>query len=382
MRAKLLLILLLLGLAVAGLLLFADSASAPKERYRTQAVDRGDIVQSTTANGALNPVTLVNVGTQISGTVQKLHADFNQAVSAGQVLAELDPSLIQAAIHQAESNLASAQANLKLAHTKERRTRELVQKNFLAPSQLDDAIKEREAAEAQVQAARAQIERERTNLRYSIIRSPISGVVVARNVDLGQTVAASFQTPTLFQIAKDLREMQIDTAIAEADIGAIRVGHPVKFSVDAFPERQFEGAVKQVRLNPTNQQNVITYNVIVSVDNADGRLLPGMTAHVRITTERREGVVRAPNAALRFRPTPIDAPQLAPPGGGRKAHGATVYQPGSGGEPVAVTIRTGITDGNYTEVVEGNLKPGDPLIVADLAPKKERKSSGFHLRMF
>lgn len=386
MRARILVVLSVLGLVAAGVVLFGSSASTPGARYRTQEADRGDIVQTIAANGTLNPVTLVNVGTQISGTVYRLHVDFNQQVREGQVLAELDPSLIEAAIRQAESNLASAQASLKLARTKENRTRELVAKNFVARSQLDDAVEAREAAEAQVAAVKAQLERERTNLRYSVIRSPISGVVVARNVDLGQTVAASFQTPTLFQIARDLREMEIHTAIAEADIGTIRVGHPVRFSVDAFSDRQFQGAVKQVRLNPTNQQNVVTYNVVVATDNADGRLLPGMTAHVRITTQRRENALRVPNAALRFRPVAAANGQPAQPGpaapGRARRAGSTVYKLGAGGEPVAVFLRIGITDGNFSEVVEGELKPGDALIVADLAPKKERKSSGFSLRMF
>lgn len=386
MRARILVTLAVLTLAGVFAWYFTNSAATPRERYRSQAAERGDIVQTIAANGTLSPVTLVNVGTQISGTVQKLHADYNQQVRAGQVLAELDPSLIRAAIRQTESGLASAQANLKLARAKETRTGELVEKNFVARSQLDDAIEAREAAQAQVQAAGAQLERERTNLRYSVIRSPISGIVVARNVDLGQTVAASFQTPTLFQIAKDLREMQIDTAIAEADIGTIRLGHPVRFSVDAFPERQFEGTVRQVRLNPTNQQNVVTYNVVVAVNNADGQLLPGMTAHVRITTQRRENALRVPNAALRFRPAqaaPLAQPrQPAGSGRSRKSGGVTVYKLGSSGEPVPVTIKAGITDGNFTEVVEGDLKPGDELIVADLTPRKEGKPSGFSLRMF
>ena len=343
---QILITLAILTLAGAFAWYFTHSATTPRERYRSLTADRGDIVQTIAANGTLNPVVLVNVGTQVSGAVQKLHADFNQQVRAGQVLAELDPSLIQAAIRQAESNLASAQASLKLARTKETRTRELVERNFVARSQLDDAIETREAAQAQVQAAGAQLARERTNLRYSIIRSPISGVVVARNVDLGQTVAASFQTPTLFQIAKDLREMQIDTAIAEADIGAIRLGHPVRFSVDAFPERQFEGAVKQVRLNPTNQQNVVTYNVVVAMNNADGRLLPGMTAHVRITTQRRENalgcLMRRCASGLRKPPRlfPRAASSATCSGRGRKP-GSDGVQTGRLGGAGSVTSRPG-----------------------------------------
>ena len=340
-------------------------------RYKTQAVDHGDIVQTISANGTLNPVILVNVGTQISGTVQKLHADFNQRVSAGQVLAELDPALIQAQIAQDEANLLNAQANLKAARIKEDRNRTLLEKSFITQSQVDDTVQAREAAEAQVEAARAQLVRDRTNLRYSIIRSPISGVVVARNVDLGQTVAASFQTPTLFQIAQNLQQMQIDTSIAEADIGGIEVGRKVEFTVDAFPEKQFEGVVKQLRLNPTIQQNVVTYDVVVGVDNKDEKLMPGMTAHVKIFAQRRDNVLRVANAALRFRPEDGDK--------FKTGAGPAVYRVINNGlNPVRV--KTGVTDGNFTEVTSDELMPGDLLATGEMLQRE--KTGGFRLRLF
>jgi HlyD family secretion protein len=244
-------------LAVSGSLawfIWGRNGADNAQRYRTAEVERGDIVQSIAANGTLNPVVLVNVGTQVSGTVKKLAADFNDRVKPNQVLAELDPALFRAQLKQSEANLANARANLELAVAREKRNRDLYQKKFISSDALDQAVQTLESAKAQVMLAQAQVEKDRTNLAYSVIRSPISGVVVARNVDVGQTVAASFQTPTLFQIAKDLREMQIDTTVAEADVGAVQMGQKVKFSVDAFPERNFVGQVNQIRLNPTIQQ--------------------------------------------------------------------------------------------------------------------------------
>ncbi|MEW6313723.1 MAG: efflux RND transporter periplasmic adaptor subunit [Pseudomonadota bacterium] len=342
---------------------------AQQERYKTQLAERGEIVQSVSANGTLSPVVLVNVGTQISGTVKALYADFNQRVEAGDVLVELDPDLIRAQIRQGEANLQSAEANLKLAQVKRDRARTLLQEKFVTATQLDEAEQMLEAAQAQVEQARAQLERERTNLRYSVIRSPISGVVVARNIDLGQTVAASFQTPTLFQIAKDLREMQMDTSIAEADIGMIRIGQTAQFTVSAFPDMQFSGRVKQIRLNPTIQQNVVTYNVVVAVDNAEGRLMPGMTAYVKIVSARRDDALRIPNIALRYRPE-----------GAAKGAQPTVYKL-EADKPVAVAIKPGLSDSNYTEVLEGAIKPGDKLVTGETAAKKEG-SGGFRFRMF
>jgi HlyD family secretion protein len=344
--------------------------------YVTAIVDRGDIVQTIAANGTLNPVILVNVGTQISGTVHRIYVDFNDQVKAGQVLAELDPALIQAAIAQRQADLASAEACLRLAPVKERRTRELVAKGFVHQAQLDDAIKETEAAEAQVAAARAQLEREQVNLRYSVIRSPISGIVVARNVDVGQTVAASFQTPTLFQIAKDLKQMQIYAAVAEADVGAIQIGQQVRFTVDAFPEQTFVGIVSQIRLNPTVQQNVVTYNVVVTADNPEGILLPGMTAHVYITLRTRENALRVPNAALRFVPqsereAPFARSQRPEPPGTR-----TVYRLEQGKLLVPVQIRTGISDSNYTEVVSGELKAGDTIVLRQARTERTSGTGG------
>src|SRR5579859_368235 len=273
-----------------------------EEKYRTAPVKLGDLSQTVSANGTLNPVVLVSVGTQVSGTVKKLYVDFNDHVKAGQILLELDPALLQAQVRQDEANVRSAQAALELAIPNEQRSLTLWQEDSIARLTVDQAIQARKSAQAQLDLARAQLAKDRTNLDYSIIRSPVSGVVVNRTVDLGQTVAASFQTPTLFLIAQDLRNMQIDSSFAEADVGNIRVGQPVQFTVDAFPDRAFSAEVKQIRLNATTQQNVVTYDVVVAVDNPEQILMPGMTAYVNVVVAQHRNVLQIPNAALRFKP--------------------------------------------------------------------------------
>ena len=358
-----------------------DRTAQPSERYRTQTVDRGDIAQIITANGALNPVVLVNVGTQVSGTVRKIHADFNDRVKADQVLAELDPALFQAQVKQSEANVLSGQAALELARIKIERVIALQRKNLVAKEELDVARQQVEAATAQLKLAEAQLERDRINLRNSVIRSPISGVVVARSVDIGQTVAANFQTPTLFQIAQDLREMQINTSIAEADVGSLQPGMAVMFTVDAYPDQRFPGRIRQVRLNPTIQQNVVTYNVVVDLDNADGRLLPGMTAYVSVTTGERKNVLRVPNAALSFQPRRDDEEERGPrpPARERKTQ---VYVLDAQGKLKPIPVETGLTDNALTEITGGDLQPGDQVVTRDARKRgASGSSSNFRMRM-
>jgi len=258
------------------------SSHAAGERYRTEVVGLGEVTQTVSTTGALNPVVLVRVGTQVSGTVRKLHADFNHRVQPGTVLVELDDALFRAQVQQSEANVGNARAALALAVANETRMRQLHRGGFISEQELDQTVQGAKSARAELALAQAQLQKDRTNLGYTVIRSPVSGVVVDRQVDVGQTVAASFQTPTLFLIAQDLAHMQIDSTFAEADIGNIRVGQPVHFKVDAFPDRSFQGSVKLVRLNPVTQQNVVTYDVVVAVDNPDEILLPGMTAYANI----------------------------------------------------------------------------------------------------
>jgi len=377
-RNKIYLIAASLVILVAALVYWANfGGKKPAERYKTQAADRGDIAQNITANGTLNPVVLVNVGTQVSGTVYKLHVDFNSPVKAGQILAELDPALFRAQLGQSEANLMSARAAFKLAQDKLARNRELREKGFISADALAQFEQQQSAAQAQLALAQAQLQRDRTNLNYSVIKSPIAGVVVARNVDVGQTVAASFQTPTLFQIAQDLKQMQIDTSVSEADIGNLRVGQDVKFTVDAFREREFKGTIKQMRLNPTILLNVVTYNAVVAVANDDGLLLPGMTSNVRFTTQQKTGVLRAPNAALRYKPGNADAPAAGAASG--TSSQPTVYRLEQG-KPVAVPVKTGVSNSSHTEILEGDIKEGDMLVVREIADKDS--GGNFRLRMF
>lgn len=342
--------------------------------YQTQTLQIGNLTQIVTANGTLNPVVLVKVGTQISGTVKRLVVDYNDSVRAGQLLAELDPALLQAQIAQSQANLATAQANLRLAQQQWQRTQALVAQHFLSPAERDNALQKLATAQAAQQQAQAQLQKDRTNLAYSQIRSPIDGVVIGRDIDVGQTVAASFQTPTLFQIAKNLADMQIDTTVAEADIGKIRPKMAVRFSVDAFGDRQFNGTVRQIRLNPTVQQNVVTYNVVVSVDNRDGQLLPGMTANVQLLTAEKQRVLRIPNAALRFTPKVMqDSKDSTPAGQNRMRVKRDTAWCLVNGQLQAVKLKLGISDNQFTEVLAG-LQAGDKVVVREsIANEKEGK---------
>lgn len=408
LKRPLVLMLLLLAAGIVAFVLWRQSqALSPEQRYKVQEAVIADLTQNVSANGTLSPVTLVNVGTQVSGTVKKLHVDFNDIVKAGQVLAELDDSLLVAASAQSEASIASATASLDLARTNEVRIKSLFTQEYVSRQELDQAVQARKAAEAGLRLARAQNDRDRANLGYSVIRSPVAGVVVDRQIDLGQTVAASFQTPVLFKIAQDLAQMQIYTSFAEADIGNIRVSQPVRFTVDAFPNRSFKGSVKQLRLNPTTTQNVVTYNVVVEVENLDQVLLPGMTAYVSIVVAQKKDVLTVPNAALRYRPTTdtakTDATKETAKGNGERASsggagGAGGASAGRGkrrdsaagtvyvladGQIKALAVNIGITDNRNTEITGGELKAGDKVILGENLPTAEPASgSGVRMRMF
>jgi HlyD family secretion protein len=391
-------IVVLLVLAIAGAAFFfykQQTTPRPEELYRFQKITRGDVTQNISANGTLNPVSLVNVGTQVSGRVSKLYVDFNDKVEKGQVLLELDPSLFTAQIAQSEGNVRNAQASVDLAQANEARIRSLFGQEYVSRQELDQSVQALKSARAQLDTARAQLRRDQTNLGYSIIRSPVSGVVVDRVVDIGQTVAASFQTPTLIKIAQDLTKMQIDSSFAEADIGNIKVGQKARFSVDAYPNRSFEGVVKQLRLNPTITSNVVTYNVVVSVDNTDLILLPGMTAYVTIAVATHEDVLLAPNAALRFKPKLDEAQTVADKpapvggrtGGGRKKSGTADASSGKlhilqNGKLQPIRVRLGITDSRSTEIMTDELKEGDAVVVGELSTDNGQSPGTMRLRMF
>jgi HlyD family secretion protein len=403
------------------------SPKGAKGKPRTAAVERGRIVATVSATGTINPVVQVEVGSQVSGTIYKLHANYNDKVTKGEVLAELEPSLLKTAVVQAQANVAHAVAAVDDAKKTIDRTQALFERNVVAQTDVQAAQLAYEQRVAELKQAQASLGTAQVNFDHAIIRSPISGVVIARAVDIGQTVAASLSAPTLFTLAEDLSHMQVETKIDESDVGRIRQGLRSTFTVDAYPNDTFEGTVSQVRLEPVVTENVVTYTTVIDVPNPDNKLRPGMTANVTIITDMRPDALKVPNAALRFRPTDAtqveggvlpgrgnanaaanDSPSAAgygygggSGGGGggggnggwrqRVASGDTTgmaarrarfgaeggfggmgMRRGGGSQTVyvllpnkkmkPVTVRTGITDGAFTEVVSGDLKEGDSVV--------------------
>ncbi len=382
-------ILVIIGVAV----FFVISNKGNVPQFKTEKVAKGDLTTVVTATGTVNAVTTVLVGTQVSGTIKTLYADFNSHVKKGQIIAQIDPALFQAQVEQARANVVTSKANLaksevSVVDTKRtlERNRELFAKNLIARSDLDTAETNYDSAVAQVKANKALVEQAaaalstaETNLAYTRILSPVDGVVVSRNVDVGQTVAASFQTPTLFTIAQDLTKMQIDSSVAEADVGRIKLGQEVDFTVDAYPDTTFKGKVWQIRIAPITVQNVVTYDVVILIDNQQMRLMPGMTANVTVIVDAKKDVIKIPNAALRFRPA--DRTKVGTTGMTKGVPGAKVRGGGAekgpavwiidNGKPKRVGVKTGISDGTYTELVSGELKEGQEVIVESVSKTKQ-----------
>jgi HlyD family secretion protein len=407
------------ALLAAGFLLLRGRGEAMQ--YVIGTVDRGDVVEVVGATGTLEAVTTVQIGSQVSGTIQSLYADFNSTVKKGQVIARLDPSILQARLGQVEANLLSARANVDRARAtvedtrqKYERAKELAAQKLIAETDLETAkanydgavaqLKANEAAESQ---AVASVNQAKVDLSHTIIDTPIDGVVISRNVDVGQTVAASFQAPVLFVIANDLAQMRVNAAVDEADVGRVREGQDVVFHVDAFPDREFRGKVEQVRLNPTTVSNVVSYNTIVAVDNHELLLRPGMTATVSIIVRKAENALRIPASALRFRPEGYQRPSAGPgaggpggfggrPGGGPAGaaeaaertgsargpragawggpgvgHGpgrpTVVFVPDEKGQPKPVSVRVGVSDGQFVELREA-LDEGAQVITGTEIP--------------
>ena len=425
-----------LGLAVLGAAGFGVSRwrtmhRKPPVEFDTASVDRGRIVSRVTATGTLSALVTVQVGTQVSGTVQKLFADFNSPVKQGQLIAKIDPQLFEAALEQAKANHEAAAGNLLKAEAQERdagrqfdRQKALLDRKLIAQADYDTAQANLEVARGSTAAARgamaqakAALSQAQVNLAYTKIVSPTDGVVISRNVDVGQTVAASLSAPTLFVIAKDLREMQVDTSVAEADVGKLQAAMSATFTVDAYPGERFRGKVRQIRNAAQTVQNVVTYDAVIDVDNSDLKLRPGMPANITFIAAEKDNVLRAPNAAMRFRPAaeifaslgmpvPNEA-QAAPPRGDRavggppggggggprqgqgQSDGGGGPRPGGGGgggwkgrggkgeaasdkrtvwllrngQPQPAPLRVGLSDGSMTEIVEGEVHEGDVLIV-------------------
>jgi HlyD family secretion protein len=403
--------------ALAAVVLAAGCGKkTPELKFETATVDRGRIVSRVTATGTLSALVTVQVGSQVSGRIAELHVDFNAPVKKGQVIAKIDPQLFEAALEQARANSAAAQGELTRATVQAadaqrqyERTKELAEQKLVAQAELETALANANVtragvsvAEGRLAQAKASLSQAKVNLELTNILSPINGTVISRSVDVGQTVAASLQAPTLFVIAEDLAKMQVDTSVAEADVGKLQPGMPTSFLVDAFPSERFRGTVRQIRNAPQTVQNVVTYDAVIDVANPELKLRPGMTANVTFVAAEHDGVIRVPNAAIRFRPPQELHAKLRGGEGGSERGGERGRDGGSGGwsrrerggegnptaagtggggfprgpdgadrrtvwvmrggEPTPVSIRVGLSDGSFTELVEGDLKEGDTVI--------------------
>jgi HlyD family secretion protein len=365
----------------AGAYYYFQHRNGEQMSFTTSEATLDESTATVTATGILNPVKSVQVGCQVSGRISNIHVDFNSQVKAGDLIAELDPRTYLAQVSSAEADLSNATANLELQQVQAQRAADLYTNQLVSGSEHDIAQATLHQAQAVVKIKQASLENAKTSLGYTKIYSPVDGVVISRNVDVGQTVAASFNTPTLFLIANDLTRMQIDAAVSEADVGGVLEGQSVDFTVDAYPNRTFHGRVVQVRNSPTTVNNVVTYDAVIGVTNADYKLKPGMTANVSIIVAQRINTLSLPNAAVRFRPPdnalvltndlasltpPANAPAAATGGKGKGRSNRnirTVYMVDDAKPSVLkpVQIKTGITDGISTEIVEG-LKAGDKVV--------------------
>jgi HlyD family secretion protein len=337
------------------------SAAEPGDTWLTQSVERGVVRRTISATGALTPVNLVQVGTQVSGTIARLHVDYNTRVRAGELLAEIDTTALDAELAQARAQRASAQAALDLALSQAARQQTLFEQGYLARAEADQALANARSAQAGLDQQQAALQRAAFNRRNAEIRSPVAGTVISREVSVGQTVAASLQTPVLFKIAQDLRELQIDANVSEADVGLLREGQPVRFTVDAFPDRVFDGQVRQIRNNHQVQQNVVTYTAVIGARNDDLALRPGMTGYITVTVAERVDVARIPNAALRWAP----AASAPAPADLAAANQRVVWRWSGAGTPEPVGVTLGLSDGRWTELAGGQLAPGDRLVIGD-----------------
>jgi HlyD family secretion protein len=358
---------------------YSASERVPKIRYESVAVERGPISAKVTASGTLSALVTVLVGSQVSGRIETIKVDYNSPVKKGQVIATIEPSLFNAAVQQARANYAAAKAALEKskaqavdADRQHKRSETLSSQKFIAQAEFETAEANASVAKSQVSASEAGVEQARAalnlaevNLTYTTIQSPIDGVVISRSVDVGQTVAASLQAPTLFTIAQDLTKMQVDTSVAEGDVGKIQPGMKVSFVVDAYPTERFEGSVRQVRDAPTTVQNVVTYDAVIDVDNAKRLLKPGMTANVTFIYAQKDSVLYVPNAALRFKPDAALQDHM-----GARGSPLATLKPNErfvwlmkDGKPRREVVGIGITDGSHTEVTNGGIRDGDRAII-------------------
>lgn len=397
-RVPVIVAVLILGLAIAGYVFFNGERKVPV-RYRTATVDRGTVVSLVTATGTINPITTIQVGSQVSGMIESLHADFNSRVKANQIVARIDPFPYQARRDQAAASLANAKAawekaRIDLAQRRREldRAKSLIGQQFISQNEVDVALTASEGAlaqlkvtEAAVKQAEAMLQAAELDLKYTVIRSPVDGVVISRQVEVGQRISASFSIPTLFLIAENVTKMQVDTNVSEADIGGIAEGKAATFTVDAYPGEPFQGRVRQVRNAPINIQNVVTYDVVVEFENPDFRLKPGMTANVSIVIDKKEQVLKVPSSALRFTPPKTGREEKAgtvgdkPSPAGGSADPASrrwgVWKLTADNELKRIPVMMGISDRTYVEITAEGIQEGDQVVVGIDAPRGERKGA-------
>lgn len=369
----------LIGIIAVIIIVVAFLFKNGSAKYITKEITRGTITEYVEASGTIKPINTIAVGTQVSGTVARIYVDYNSQVKKGQLLAELDPSLFQANVEQSTAKLnnaqaaySKAQANLEYKRNNYKRYEHLFAKNYVSRDDVELARSNYLTAQADVAAARAEMNAQQatlknnlTNLGYSKITSPVDGTVISRAVDVGQTVAASFNTPTLFEVAQDLTKMQIETSVSEADIGKIKVGQRAEYTLDGYQDKKFEGTVTQVRLASTTTNNVVTYTVIVSVDNSDGFAIPGMSANVSIITGEAKDVLMVENKAFKF--SPEDNIQ--------KFENQGIWILTSNG-PKRIDVEVGLSDDNYTQIITTQINEKDKVIVGSLTKGKKKQSSG------
>lgn len=367
MNRKWWILILVLVVSLLSLVFWLVFSNGSKKQFKTENIEKGDIQVVITATGKINPVMKVQVGTQVTGTISKIFADFNQKVKKGQVIAQIDPTFLKAQLLEAEANLEKAKAQVEQSKKTAERANELFGRKLISQSEKEEALTNYNLALAQYKQAQAAYHRAEVSLQYTTIVSPIDGVVISRNVDVGQTVAASLQAPVLFVIANDLSKVRVEANIDEVDIGKVRVGQPVKFFVDAYPDDTFSGEVAQIRLQPIIAQNVVSYEVLIDVTNNENKLLPGMTANLSIIVETKKDVLKAPNMALRYQPalTQEQFQNFSARYGSQfdMKNNSMVWTFNSAGELEPIIVKTGITDGTWTEIREGDVKPGIKVIV-------------------
>lgn len=356
------LIFLIICLCLVGYFIFKPEKSKFNIKdFDLDTVSVGNITKTITANGTINPVNVINVGTQVSGTIEKIYADYNDTVKKGQRLAELDTSILEKSVNEANSTMKKAKADLDLVQLNYERTKELFKNNYIAKVELDQAETELKNAKEEYNIAKSKYDVAKINLGYAFIDSPVSGVVISREVDIGQTVASSFSAPTLFQIAEDLTKMQIETSVSEADIGSIKEGQKVEFTVDSYPSKIFEGTVKQIRLNPVTESNVVVYNVIIEIFNEDKTLMPGMTAYVTIPIGEVKNVKKISTVALRFSPDSrlLDIMGVEKP---EREKGKVILYKLVGDKVVPIQVKVGLADLSQIEIEGDDIKEGDKII--------------------